>query len=112
MVKITKNTNPKGSVTDRVGKKVKEMNKNSTKIVEKIPPVGDLSWYIKWVTVSLIVGTVICALAQLYLPMQIFGLLAAIGYFVVGLLWYDRSLMTASTIVATFLTSVIIQSLI
>ena len=61
--------------------------------VKKITPLHDLSWYIKWISSFIIlIGMTLTSLelTPYNLYMHTIGLL---GWFVVGMLWHDRSLI-------------------
>jgi len=67
---------------------------NSNEIwLKSITPKGDLSWYIKWVSsVIIIVGMIMSSVN--FFPYNLFvHFIGVSGWFVVGLLWNDRSLI-------------------
>ncbi len=66
---------------------------NSSRVIKKITPRGDLSWYIKWVSSMFIIFAMATASADMYpynLFLQFIGL---VGWLVVGILWHDRALI-------------------
>ena len=66
---------------------------NSSRVVKKITPRGDLSWYIKWVSSMFIIFAMATASADMYpynLFLQFIGL---VGWLIVGMLWHDRALI-------------------
>ena len=66
---------------------------NSSRVIKKITPRGDLSWYIKWVSSMFIIFAMATASADMYpynLFLQFIGL---VGWLVVGMLWHDRALI-------------------
>ena len=66
---------------------------NSSRVIKKITPRGDLSWYIKWVSSMFIIFAMATASADMYpynLFLQFVGL---VGWLVVGILWHDRALI-------------------
>jgi len=66
---------------------------NSSRVIKKITPRGDISWYIKWVSSMFIIFAMATASADMYpynLFLQFIGL---VGWLVVGMLWHDRALI-------------------
>ena len=66
---------------------------NSSRVIKKITPRGDLSWYIKWVSSMFIIFAMATASADMYpynLFLQFIGL---VGWLVVGMLWHDGALI-------------------
>ena len=66
---------------------------NSSRVIKKITPRGDLSWYIKWVSSMFIIFAMATASADMYpynLFLQFIGL---VGWLIVGMLWHDRALI-------------------
>ena len=76
--------------------KIKELN--STRVFKKLTPKGDLSWYIKWsASVFIIIGMIFSSLN--IFPYNLFlHLIGVSGWFVVGFLWHDRSLIVVNAI--------------
>jgi|TARA_R110000822_G_scaffold22951_2_gene71308 hypothetical protein len=62
--------------------------------IGKVTPGGGLSWYIKWLaTVVVLIGATLNSLE--IIPMNYyFMLLGTALWFVVGMLWFDRALIT------------------
>jgi len=82
--------------------KIKELN--STRVFKKITPKGDLSWYIKWVSVVLIlVATSVRATGTLPHIDLWFGLFGTVGWFIVGYLWHDRALILLNGVLVTLI---------
>jgi len=82
--------------------KIKELD--STRVFKKITPKGDLSWYVKWVSVVLILFAT-SARATGTMP-QIdlwFGLFGTLGWFWVGYLWHDRALILLNGVLVTII---------
>mgnify|MGYP000335747347 CR=1 FL=1 len=91
--------------------KIKELN--STRVFKKITPKGDLSWYIKWVSVVLIlVATSVRATGTLPHIDLWFGLFGTVGWFIVGYLWHDRALILLNGALATLLFTGILKAFI
>ena len=67
-------------------------------MVETKTPIGDLSWYIKWVAaITGIIGA-FCSAGDLF-PWNIaFGLTSILLWMVVGMLWNDRAIMIMNAI--------------
>lgn len=82
--------------------KIKELD--STRVFKKITPKGDLSWFVKWVSVVLILFAT-SARATGTMP-QIdlwFGLFGTLGWFWVGYLWHDRALILLNGVLVTLI---------
>ena len=82
--------------------KIKELD--STRVFKKITPKGDLSWFVKWVSVVLILFAT-SARATGTMP-QIdlwFGLFGTLGWFWVGYLWHDRALVLLNGVLVTLI---------
>ena len=86
----------------KLNDKIKALN--STRVFKKITPKGDLSWYIKWVSVVLIlVATSARATGTLTHIDLWFGLFGTIGWFIVGYLWHDRALILLNGVLVTLI---------
>ena len=71
--------------------------------VNKITPLHDLSWYIKWISsIILLVGMLLTSMDitpyNLYLH-----LIGVCGWFFVGMMWHDRALIVLNTILISML---------
>ena len=64
----------------------------------KVTPLHDLSWYIKWAsTIFIILGMITTAL-NLF-PFNMFvHLIGVTGWLFVGILWHDRALIVLNSI--------------
>ena len=64
----------------------------------KVTPLHDLSWYIKWAsTIFIILGMITTAL-NLF-PFNMFvHLIGVTGWLIVGILWHDRALIVLNAI--------------
>jgi len=73
------------------------------KKIESVTPKYDLSWYIKWVSsFFIILGMMLTSLDVSLYPINLFfHLIGVIGWFVVGMLWHDRSLILLNGIAVT-----------
>jgi hypothetical protein len=81
---------------------------NKMDFVKFTTPKGDLSWYIKWgASIFIIIGMLMSSL-NLF-PYNLFlHLIGVSGWFVVGMLWHDRSLIVVNAIaVFIFLSGII-----
>jgi hypothetical protein len=77
---------------------------NSSRVIKKITPTGDMSWYIKWVSVFLILfATVARSVGSMPQVDMWFGLFGTIGWTYVGYLWHDRALLVLNSILVTLL---------
>ena len=91
-------------IKEKLDEKIKQLN--SSRVFKKITPKGDLSWYIKWVSVVLIlVATSARATGTLPHVDLWFGLFGTVGWFVVGYLWHDRALILLNGVLVTLIFS-------
>ena len=89
-------------IKEKLDEKIKQLN--SSRVFKKITPKGDLSWYIKWVSVILIlVATSARATGTLPHVDLWFGLFGTIGWFIVGYLWHDRALILLNGVLVTLI---------
>ena len=86
----------------KLNDKIKELD--STRVFKKITPKGDLSWYVKWVSVILIlIATTARATGTIPQVDLWFGLFGTIGWFWVGMLWHDRALVFLNGVLVTLI---------
>ena len=67
----------------------------------KVTPIGDFSWYVKWIaSIVLIMGLLLrSAMIQ---PLDLYiTLLGSIGWTYVGLLWHDRAIIVINVVAST-----------
>ena len=77
---------------------------NSTRVFKKITPKGDLSWYIKWVSVVLILVATSARATGTIPDIDLwFGLFGTIGWLTVGYLWHDRALILLNGVLVTLI---------
>ena len=89
-------------IKEKLDEKIKQLN--SSRVFKKITPKGDLSWYIKWVSVVLIlVATSARATGTLPHVDLWFGLFGTMGWFAVGYLWHDRALILLNGVLVTLI---------
>ena len=73
---------------------------NSSRVFKSVTPKGDLSWYVKWAaSFFIIIGMMLTSLDVSLYPINLFFHLIGVGgWFVVGMLWHDRSLIVVNGI--------------
>lgn len=89
-------------IKEKLDDKIKRLN--SSRVFKKVTPKGDLSWYVKWASVVLILLAT-CARAVGTIP-QVdlwFGLFGTMGWFWVGMLWHDRALVLLNGVLVTLI---------
>ena len=86
----------------KLNDKIKALD--STRVFKKITPKGDLSWYVKWMSVVLILlSTSFRATGTMPEVDLWFGLFGTIGWFWVGMLWHDRALIFLNGVLVTLI---------
>tara|TARA_A100001011_G_scaffold389894_1_gene472280 strand:+ start:643 stop:939 length:297 start_codon:yes stop_codon:yes gene_type:complete len=97
-----------------MGSKTEEQLERSKKWVKSITPKGDVSWYIKWIaSVFIIFGMMMTSLDVSFYPTNLyFHLIGVSGWFVVGFLWHDRSLIVVNGIAMTIFAMGILKTFI
>ena len=82
--------------------KIKELD--STRVFKKITPKGDLSWFVKWVSVVLILFATSARATGTMPQIDVwFGLFGTLGWFWVGYLWHDRALILLNGVLVTLI---------
>ena len=103
---MTNNYNTEPGPLDGKRQKLNDKIKalDSSRVFKKITPKGDLSWYVKWVSVVLIVIAT-AARSEGSIPHidLWFGLLGTFGWLWVGMLWHDRALVMLNGILVTLI---------
>ena len=81
---------------EKLDDKIKKLN--SSRVIKKITPRYDLSWYIKWFSsITLIIAMMFTAVEMF--PVNLFiANVGFIGWLVVGMLWHDRALIVLNSI--------------
>ena len=76
--------------------------------INKITPLHDLSWYIKWFSSIFILCGMTLTAMDIY-PFNLYlHLVGVTGWFVVGMLWHDRALIILNAVaIAVFLMGII-----
>lgn len=86
----------------KLNDKIKELD--STRVFKKITPKGDLSWYVKWTSVLLIlIATTARATGTIPQVDLWFGLFGTVGWLWVGMLWHDRALVFLNGVLVTLI---------
>jgi hypothetical protein len=86
------------------------MNEKTRQLITSITPKYDKSWYIKWVSsLFIIMGMILTSLDVSLFPLNLFfHLVGVIGWFIVGMMWHDRSLILLNGIaMAIFLMGIL-----
>ena len=89
-------------IKEKLDDKIKALN--SSRVFKKVTPKGDLSWYIKWVSVVLILfATSARATGTMPEIDPWFGLFGTIGWAWVGYLWHDRAILLLNGVLVTII---------
>lgn len=89
-------------IKEKLDEKIKQLN--SSRVYKKITPKGDLSWYVKWISVVLIlIATVARSIGTMPHVDMWFGLFGTLGWAWVGYLWHDRALLVLNVVLVTLL---------
>lgn len=90
-------------ITEKLDDKIKKLN--SSRVIKKVTPKGDLSWYIKWIATVFILIAVACRSVEEVPRIYdiVFTFFGTIGWFTVGLLWHDRALVFLNGAILTLL---------
>lgn len=89
-------------IDEKLDDKIKKLN--SSRVYKKVTPRGDLSWYIKWASVFLILfATVARSVGTIPQVDMWLGLFGTLGWAYVGYLWHDRALLVLNAILVTVL---------
>ena len=79
--------------------------------INKITPLHDLSWYIKWFSSIFILCGMTLTAMDIY-PFNLYlHLIGVTGWFVVGMLWHDRALIFLNATLSTVLLTGILKEL-
>ena len=85
---------------------------NSNRIFKSATPKQDLSWYVKWISSTiLLTGMSIRGLDGLQVVDLILSIIGVTGWLWVGLLWKDRALILLNGIGLALLLRTLIQTL-
>lgn len=89
-------------IKEKLNDKIKALN--SSRVFKKVTPKGDLSWYVKWFSVILIlIATAARSVGTIPHIDMWFGLFGTLGWAYVGYLWHDRALLVLNAILVTVL---------
>ena len=98
------NTTPNNiePIKEKLDDKIRKLN--SSRVIKKVTPMGDLSWYVKWISVFFIlVATAARSVGTIPHIDMWFGLIGTIGWAWVGYLWHDRALLFLNAVLVTLL---------
>jgi len=85
---------------------------NSNRIFKSATPKQDLSWYVKWISSTiLLTGMSIRGLDGLQVVDLILSIIGVTGWLWVGLLWKDRALILLNGIGLALLLRTLVQTL-
>lgn len=87
-------------IDEKLDEKIAKLN--SSRVIKKITPRGDLSWYIKWFSSFIILTGMVLTSANVMPYNLFFHLIGVMGWGIVGMLWHDRALIFING-VATFI---------
>ena len=79
--------------------------KQIEKVLSKVTPLHDFSWYIKWLS-SILILSAVCfrAAGTAYHNVDLYvSLIGTLGWLWVGILWHDRALMVLNSCLAMVL---------
>ena len=68
------------------------------KEINKVTPLHDLSWYVKWISVGFVVCGWMCTSLNLFPWNMMFQITGVAGWLWVGYLWHDRALIVLNSI--------------
>lgn len=89
-------------IKEKLDDKIRKLN--SSRVVKKVTPKGDLSWYVKWVSVVFILfATAARSVGTIPHIDMWFGLIGTVGWAWVGYLWHDRALLFLNAVLVTLL---------
>ena len=89
-------------IQEKLDEKIAKLN--SSRVYKKVTPKGDLSWYIKWASVFLILfATVARSVGTMPHVDMWFGLFGTLGWACVGYLWHDRALILLNGVLVTLI---------
>jgi len=79
--------------------------KQIEKVLSKVTPLHDFSWYIKWLSCILILSAVCFrAAGTAYHNVDLYvSLIGTLGWLWVGIIWHDRALMVLNSCLAMVL---------
>tara|TARA_B100000902_G_scaffold274415_1_gene260274 strand:- start:1553 stop:1915 length:363 start_codon:yes stop_codon:yes gene_type:complete len=104
--------NLKKTIVKLRNKKEVKQEVKSEKVLNKITPLHDFSWYLKWLSCILILSAV-CFRASggaFHMFDLYFSFAGTLGWLWVGILWHDRALMVLNTSLAMVLMIGILKS--
>ena len=82
----------------------REEIKNSKRIFKSAPPKQDLSWYVKWVSSTMLLSAMMFRAEGMFpLADLILSFSGCAGWLWVGLLWKDRALIILNAVAVVIL---------
>ena len=89
-------------IKEKLDDKIKKLN--SSRVIKKVTPKGDLSWYVKWFSVALLlIATAARGVGTIPHIDMWFGLFGTLGWAWVGYMWHDRSILLLNGVVTCIL---------
>ena len=88
-------------IDEKLDEKIAKLN--SSRVIKKITPRGDLSWYIKWFSSFIILTGMVLTSANVMPYNLFFHLVGVMGWGIVGMLWHDRALLFLNAVLVTLL---------
>ena len=89
-------------IKEKLDDKIKKLN--SSRVIKKVTPKGDLSWYVKWISVFVrLIATAARSVGTVPHIDMWFGLVGTVGWAWVGFLWHDRALLFLNAVLVTLL---------
>ena len=81
--------------------------KNTQNSIEKVTPLHDATWYVKWIGVIFICLAVLCRSIQEVPKVYdvFFSIIGTAAWLYVGIRWHDRALIVLNTILLALLVS-------
>ena len=78
-------------IKEKLDDKISKLN--STRVIKKITPRYDLSWYIKWISSVFIIAGMALTSANIFPINIVVHGIGVTGWLIVGMLWHDRALI-------------------
>ena len=86
---------------------------NTQNNIKKVTPLHDRTWYVKWVSVGLIICAVLCRSVDEVPKFYdvVFSFLGTAGWLWVGYMWHDRALIFINSVAVFIYTTGILKLL-
>tara|TARA_Y100000590_G_scaffold249506_1_gene280309 strand:+ start:515 stop:835 length:321 start_codon:yes stop_codon:yes gene_type:complete len=98
----------KKTIKDVVEEQVTLAIQDKKKLIKKVTPLHDRSWYVKWVSSFIIIIAMALTALDWHPYNLFFHLVGVTGWGIVGYLWHDRALMLLNGIAVGIFTAGII----